>query len=121
MTKNRYRSLLVANSNHPPDSRIPCVDSFHVSEPDLKGASILLIDDTFTTGSRGQSAAAALKQAGAGKVGLVCIGRHFNRTPSKKSSGQPGAQGEESKYDRTAEITTGKRDPSDGTGPVLSV
>ena len=41
----------------------------------LDGESILLIDDTWVTGSSAQSAAAALRQAGAGRVGFVVIGR----------------------------------------------
>jgi predicted amidophosphoribosyltransferase len=45
----------------------------------LDGESVLLIDDTWTTGANAQSAAAALKSAGAGPVGAVVIGRHLNR------------------------------------------
>jgi hypothetical protein len=45
----------------------------------LQNESILLIDDTWTTGSSAQSAAAALKRAGAGRVAAVIIGRHLNR------------------------------------------
>lgn len=45
----------------------------------LHGQSILLVDDTWTTGANAQSAAAALKAAGAGPVGTVVIGRHLNR------------------------------------------
>jgi predicted amidophosphoribosyltransferase len=45
----------------------------------LKSASVLLIDDTWTTGASAQSAAAALKQAGAQTVAAVTIGRHLNR------------------------------------------
>lgn len=45
----------------------------------LAGASVLLIDDTWTTGTNAQSAAAALKSAGAGRVAAVVIGRHLNR------------------------------------------
>ncbi|MGI8902524.1 MAG: hypothetical protein ACR2IP_02450 [Solirubrobacteraceae bacterium] len=45
----------------------------------LAGQSVLLIDDTWTTGTNAQSAAAALKGAGAGPVGAVVIGRHLNR------------------------------------------
>ena len=41
--------------------------------------SVLLIDDTWTTGANAQSAAAALKRAGAGAVAAVVIGRHVNR------------------------------------------
>ena len=40
---------------------------------------MLLIDDTWTTGANAQSAAAALKAAGAGPVAAVVIGRHLNR------------------------------------------
>jgi hypothetical protein len=43
------------------------------------GSSVLLIDDTWTTGASAQSAAAALKTAGAGPVAAVVIGRHLNR------------------------------------------
>ncbi len=45
----------------------------------LDGERILLIDDTWTTGANAQSAAAALRTAGAGTVAAVVIGRHLNR------------------------------------------
>jgi predicted amidophosphoribosyltransferase len=45
----------------------------------LDGEAVLLVDDTWTTGANAQSAAAALKAAGAGRVGAVVIGRHVNR------------------------------------------
>ena len=45
----------------------------------LTGQPVLLIDDTWTTGANAQSAAAALKSAGAGPVAAVVIGRHLNR------------------------------------------
>lgn len=45
----------------------------------LLGADVLLIDDTWTTGASAESAAAALKAAGAKRVGAVVIGRHLNR------------------------------------------
>ncbi len=45
----------------------------------LAGEAILLIDDTWTVGANAQSAAAALKSAGAGPVAAVVIGRHVNR------------------------------------------
>jgi hypothetical protein len=45
----------------------------------LKGEAVLLIDDMWTTGANAQSAATALKAAGAGRVGAVVIGRHVNR------------------------------------------
>lgn len=45
----------------------------------LSRQSILLIDDTWTTGASAQSAAATLKAAGAERVAAVVIGRHLNR------------------------------------------
>ena len=45
----------------------------------IDGASVLLIDDTWTTGANAQSAACALKAAGARTVAAVVIGRHLNR------------------------------------------
>lgn len=44
------------------------------------GESVLLIDDTWVSGSSAQSAAAALRNAGAARVGCVVIGRWL--TPS---------------------------------------
>jgi hypothetical protein len=46
---------------------------------DLTGHSILLLDDTWTMGANAQSAAAALKAAGAEHVAAVVIGRYVNR------------------------------------------
>jgi len=45
---------------------------------DVRNRSVLLIDDTWTTGSSAQSAAAALKRAGATTVAAVTIGRYIN-------------------------------------------
>jgi len=45
----------------------------------LSSEAVLLIDDTWTTGATAQSAASALKSAGAGAVAAVVIGRHLNR------------------------------------------
>ncbi|MHB8694364.1 MAG: hypothetical protein ACYDHH_24255 [Solirubrobacteraceae bacterium] len=45
----------------------------------LDGASVLLIDDTWTTGASARSAAYALRSAGATTVAAVVIGRHINR------------------------------------------
>jgi hypothetical protein len=44
----------------------------------LAGASVLLLDDTWTSGASAQSAAAALKLAGASRVAVVTLGRHVN-------------------------------------------
>jgi hypothetical protein len=45
----------------------------------LSGESVLLVDDTWTTGANAQSAAAALRDAGSGPVAALVIGRHLNR------------------------------------------
>jgi hypothetical protein len=42
------------------------------------GASVLLLDDTWVSGASAQSAAAALKLAGAGHVAIVVLGRHIS-------------------------------------------
>jgi hypothetical protein len=52
----------------------------------LTGATILLLDDTWTSGSSAQSAAIALKRAGARRVVVVTLGRHVNpRDPTAGS------------------------------------
>jgi orotate phosphoribosyltransferase-like protein len=45
----------------------------------------LIIDDTWTTGSRAQSLAHALKMAGASSVAVVVLGRHVR--PEHLASG----------------------------------
>jgi hypothetical protein len=49
------------------------------------GASVLLLDDTWVSGASAQSAAAALKLAGAAHVAIVVLGRHVN--PSDPRAG----------------------------------
>ena len=44
--------------------------------PGAAGAEVLLLDDTWASGASAQSAAVALKQAGARAVAVVVIGRH---------------------------------------------
>jgi hypothetical protein len=46
--------------------------------PVPSGASVLLLDDSWVSGASAQSAAAALKLAGAGHVAIVVLGRHVN-------------------------------------------
>jgi hypothetical protein len=43
----------------------------------LTGQAVLLLDDTWTSGGTAQSAAVALKRAGARSVAVVVIGRHL--------------------------------------------
>jgi len=44
----------------------------------VSGADVLLVDDTWVSGGSAQSAAAALKLAGARRVALVVLGRHVD-------------------------------------------
>jgi predicted amidophosphoribosyltransferase len=76
-TRDRHERLL-ERSEHPTDPREFAANKF-TPRRDLNGEAVLLIDDTWTTGASAQSAAAALKQAGAGPVAAVVIGRHLNR------------------------------------------
>ena len=46
--------------------------------PAADGADVLVVDDTWVSGGSAQSAAAALKLAGAGRVAIVVLGRHVN-------------------------------------------
>jgi predicted amidophosphoribosyltransferase len=75
--RNRHRRLLNRSDNDVP-ARTFSAAKFEVTT-NLDGRSVLLIDDTWTTGSSAQSAAAALKLAGAGPIAAVVIGRHLNR------------------------------------------
>jgi hypothetical protein len=53
-------------------------DKYLATRP-LHGESVLLVDDTWTTGASAQSAAASLLGAGARAVAAVVVGRHVNR------------------------------------------
>lgn len=76
-TRERYEPLL-ERSFLDVGPRQFSPQKFHARRA-LNGESVLLVDDTWTTGSSAQSAAATLKAAGAGVVGAVVIGRHLNR------------------------------------------
>jgi hypothetical protein len=49
---------------------------FHLER--IAGASVLLLDDTWTSGASATSAAAALRLAGARSVAVVVLGRHLD-------------------------------------------
>jgi hypothetical protein len=55
----------------------------------VTGAGILLLDDTWASGASAQSAAVALKQAGARAVAVVVIGRHVPAAESLPLPGRP--------------------------------
>ena len=76
VTRERHRRLL-SRTDTPVPPRTARPDKF-AAQP-LDGESILLIDDTWTTGANARSAAAALTAAGAGAVAVLVIGRHLHR------------------------------------------
>lgn len=80
--KAQYRPLLrrgpgMLGHQHASD------DGYEVTEP-VAGRHVLLIDDTFTSGARSQSAASALTLAGARVVAIVTLERHVNRVYSAR-------------------------------------
>ena len=60
----------------------PSDEGYTVSES-VSGRHVLLVEDTFTTGSRCQSAASALTLAGAASVRVLVVGRYM--TPYNKA------------------------------------
>ncbi len=76
-TRARHERLL-RRSTVEVAAREPSADKYETTRH-LDAEPVLLIDDTWTTGANAQSAAAALRSAGAGPVAAVVIGRHLNR------------------------------------------
>jgi len=72
----RYVRALVA-AGEPPEPHRFAPERFRALHS-LAGEAVLLIDDTWTSGASAQSAAHALKRAGARRVALIVIGRHVN-------------------------------------------
>jgi hypothetical protein len=80
-TVRRLRRIpLAVNPSVPSDSRDFHEDRFHLDEVPDPGSptDVLLIDDTWVTGARAQSAAYRLKQAGARKVVTIVLARQIN-------------------------------------------
>lgn len=76
-TRGRYERLLERTGLDVP-AREAHGDKY-TAQRELHGQSVLLIDDTWTSGASAQSAAAALRKVGAAPVAAVVIGRHLNR------------------------------------------
>ena len=76
-TRERYARLLRRSSSDV-GPRLFDPNKFEAVRP-LAGEAVLLVDDTWTTGASAQSAASALRGAGAGPIGAVVVGRHLNR------------------------------------------
>lgn len=76
-TRDRYHQLLVRSTVEVGPRE------FHPAKFEATRAiddrTVLLVDDTWTTGASARSAAAALKAAGARAVAALVIGRHLNR------------------------------------------
>jgi hypothetical protein len=77
-TRDRYAPLLARSGTDVPNRKVD-PGKYNPSR-DLDGESVLLIDDTWTSGANAQSAAGALKTAGAGPVGVLVIGRHVQES-----------------------------------------
>jgi predicted amidophosphoribosyltransferase len=77
VTRERYRRLLAPAPSRAIARRFD-PERFTVTRP-LANESVLLIDDMWTSGASAESAAAALRRAGAGTVVAVVIARHLNR------------------------------------------
>jgi hypothetical protein len=76
--------------------RDPNPDRFR-AERAWPGASVLLLDDSWVSGASAQSAAAALKRAGARHIAVVVLGRHVD--PSDRHSALLAARLTPSRYD----------------------
>ncbi len=75
-TRDRYEPVLRTSGLEVPPRVVNPLK--YEAVRDLAGQSVLLIDDTWTTGASAESAAGALKASGAGTVGVVVIGRHLH-------------------------------------------
>jgi hypothetical protein len=72
------------------DGRARDLDPGRFTAPRLAGARVLLLDDTWTTGASVQSAAMALRGAGASAVAAVVLGRHLVRPADGAVAFAPG-------------------------------
>ncbi len=72
----RLRRALLPTGLAPPSRAYD--ERRYVATATLLGRSLLLIDDTWARGGHAQSAAHALRRAGAERIALVVVGRHIN-------------------------------------------
>jgi hypothetical protein len=78
VTAARYDRLLFTGAQPAPSGR-RFDPRRYTATRELHGEPILLVDDMWTSGASAQSAAAALRAAGAGPVAAIVIARHLNR------------------------------------------
>lgn len=83
-TATRYERLLLRSGVAVAD-RVVDPQRFQ-AERALDGQGVLLIDDTWTTGASAESAAGALKAAGASSVGVLVVGRHIHEEYKNNAS-----------------------------------
>ena len=76
-TRGRYERVL-GRSAAAIEPRAFSAEKFEALR-DLTDTTVLLVDDTWTTGANARSAAATLRRAGAATVAAVVIGRHLHR------------------------------------------
>ncbi len=86
-----YLSWPWANLTARPDQRQRDLDPRRFSAPPIPGSRVLLVDDTWATGASAQSAAIALRRAGARSVVTVVIGRHLSLDPAGQRDFGPAA------------------------------
>lgn len=86
-TRDRYARLLTATGASAARRFEP---RRYRASSEASGRSVLLLEDTWVTGARAQSAAAALRAAGALTVAIVAIGRYVN--PAHADNGTRLAQ-----------------------------
>lgn len=79
-TRDRYETLLALGPGAAAPSHTLDAGRYRAVRALRGGPGVLLVDDTWTTGSNAQAAALALRSAGAGTVAVVVIGRHFDRS-----------------------------------------
>jgi hypothetical protein len=70
------------------------------AEPSVAGQSVLVVDDLWVSGASAQSAAVALRRAGARHVAVIVLGRHID--PADSRSRRIVARIETSRYDPAA-------------------
>jgi predicted amidophosphoribosyltransferase len=78
-TRDRYQPVLAPGPDASAEGRAVLAGRFRATQAMTGHPAVLLVDDTWTTGGRAQSAAIALRDAGAAKVAVVVLGRHFDR------------------------------------------
>jgi trimethylamine:corrinoid methyltransferase-like protein len=76
-TRDRYERLLVRSAT-PAIPRVFDAARYRATRG-LEGEAVLLIDDMWTSGASAESAAAALRAAGAETVAVLVLARHLNR------------------------------------------